>query len=161
MIHNHWLCIAYQLRQLFWIMVSYVEPLGVHDGVLYWANGCESWCDILSNWMWIMVSYNEPMVVNCMCYAEPMVVNHGVLCWATGWESWCVMLSQCLWIMVCYAWSVVVNHVELWWASVSLSWCAIFSITHTIHNHWLIIAHHDSHSIAQHITPWFTTIGSV
>jgi hypothetical protein len=29
-----------------------------------------------------------------------------------------------------------------------------------IHNHWLIIAHHDSQPLARHNTPWFTSTGS-
>jgi hypothetical protein len=44
--------------------LCYAEPVVVNHGVLYWASGSESQCDILSQWLWIMVSCAEPMVVN-------------------------------------------------------------------------------------------------
>jgi hypothetical protein len=64
--------------------------MGVNHDVLFCANGYESCCSMLNQWMWIMV-----------CYAEPMTVNHGVLCWASNRESCFAMLSHWLWIMVC------------------------------------------------------------
>ena len=49
-------------------MVCYPETVVVNHGMLYWANGFESWCVMLNQCFGIMV-----------CNADPMVVNHGVL----------------------------------------------------------------------------------
>jgi hypothetical protein len=60
-------------------------PKVVNYGVLCGASGCESWCDILSQWLLVMV-----------CIVEQVIVNHDELYCLSGCESWCVMLSQWL-----------------------------------------------------------------
>jgi hypothetical protein len=45
-------------------MVRNAEPVVLNHGVLYWASGCDTVCDILIEWLCIMVSYAEPVVVN-------------------------------------------------------------------------------------------------
>jgi hypothetical protein len=47
-------------------MLSYAVPVVVNHGVLYRANGCESWFALLNQWLLIMV-----------CIGEQVVVNHG------------------------------------------------------------------------------------
>ena len=115
------------LSQWLWIMLYYADPVdgnhgvnavpvGVNHVVLFWAsrsesrsaryaNKCESWWTLLSQWLWIMV-----------CYAEPVVVNHCELCWAGGCETLWAMPSQWLWIILCYA-----------EPGVLVSWCAMLS----------------------------------
>jgi hypothetical protein len=168
MINNHWLSITHHdsqplaqhstplftttgsacvmLSQWLWIMDCYAVPEVVNRGVVFRASGRESWCAMLSQWMWIMVYL-----------AEPVVVNRGVFYWASGCESWCAMLSQWLWIMVCYDELVVMNHGLVCWASRCESWCVMLR---QWHHHWHGIPRHDSQTLAQHNTPWFTTTGS-
>jgi hypothetical protein len=130
--------------------VNYAEPVVVNHGVLNWANGCESCCVMLSQWLWIMV-----------CYAEPVAVNHGELWWASVWASWCVILRQWLGNMVYYAGPVAMYHGVLCWASGCESWCVILSQWL-----WIMVSYdepvvvNDSQSLAQHNTPWFTTADS-
>jgi hypothetical protein len=50
------------------MLVSYAEPVVANYGGLCYANGFDSWCVMLSQWLLIMV-----------CYAEPVVLNHGEL----------------------------------------------------------------------------------
>jgi hypothetical protein len=57
----------------------------VNHGGLYGANGCESWCVMLSMWLLIM-----------KCIVEQVIVNHGELSCASSCESWCAILSQWL-----------------------------------------------------------------
>ena len=112
------------------------EPVVVNNGVLYWAGGCESWCELwyamLNLWLWSMV-----------CYADQVIVSHGEICGASSCDSCCVILSQWLWIMVCHAeqllWimvfhaeQVVVSHGELSWASGCESCCVTMG-------QWLLI----------------------
>jgi hypothetical protein len=137
MIHNHSFSITHHdsrscescvmLWQWLWIMMCYIEPVGVIHGVLCWASGCESWCVMLNKWLWIM-----------MCYAEPVAVNHGVLRWGSGCESWCAMLRQSLWIMVYHVEPVIVN---LDSQPLAQNNTPLFITTGsayhtTIHNHW-------------------------
>jgi hypothetical protein len=123
-------------------MVCYGEPVvGYHDVLccasgwvlimvsLCWANGCESFCVMLSQWLWIMVCYVESWDSWCamlshwfwimVCYAEPVVVHHGVLFWTSDCESRYVILSP-----------VVVNHVVLYTVPVVVNQCVIL-------NNWL------------------------
>jgi hypothetical protein len=158
MIRNHWLSIAHHdtqplaqhytpwltttrisiAQQWLWAMVSNAEQEVVNHGVLWWVSGCESWFVMLCQRFWIMVSY-----------AEPGVLNHGELCWASGCESWFIILIQWLWIMVSYA------------EPVDPRLTTIGSELHTMINKlWLTIAHHNSQSLAQYITPWFTATSS-
>jgi hypothetical protein len=114
--------------------------------VLCWANGCESCCAMLSQWVWFMVRYAEQLVVNhgvlyrpkwlwiIVWYAEPsgcescvilsqVVVNHVVLYWASGCESFCGGCESCCVILS----QVVVNHVVLCWVSSCESTCVMLS----------------------------------
>jgi hypothetical protein len=176
---SQWLC----------IILCYAGQVVVNHDVLFCASGCESWCVMLSKWLWIMVfskthhdsqplaqHYTPWFTITCsglhtiiyihwfsithdnshplaqyyipsmmsqwvwimVCYAEPVVVNHGLLCCTKGCELWRLILSQWLWIMVCTC-------------------SALFTM---IHNQFLRITHHDSQSLAQDYTPWFTTTGS-
>ena len=134
------------MSQWLWIMVCIAEPAVVNHGVLcwargvnhseiWWANGCESWCAMVSpvvvnrdvlwwaKWLWILV-----------CYDVPVAGNHGLSCCGKGCESWWVMLSkwlwimvgmlwQWMWIMVCSAEAVVTNHVVFCCASFCESLC--------------------------------------
>jgi hypothetical protein len=121
--NNPW-CVL--LSKWLWIMVSFIVPVVVNEGVLCWAewlcivmyyagqSGYESWCAMLipmvgnqgvscrtsgcESWFVILSQWLWIMV----CYAEPVFMYYGVLCWASGCESWCIILSQWLWIMVCY-----------------------------------------------------------
>jgi hypothetical protein len=159
MIHNHWLSIThYNSQPLAQHNIHDTQPLAYHNTPRFttsvtslltmshnywlsithhdsqcWASGCESRGDMLSQWLWIMVSGDEQVVV-----------NHGVFIWASGCESWWVMMNQWFWIMVGHDETVVVNRGVLCWAR----GCG------------LSITHHDSHPLAQHSSPWFTTNGS-
>ena len=57
-------------------MVCNSERVVVNHSMLFGTNGCESWCDILSQWLLIMVSF-----------AEEGNVNHGAFYYANGCES--------------------------------------------------------------------------
>jgi hypothetical protein len=126
-------------------MMYYAEPVVVSPGVVSWANGCESCCDLLRQWLWItvlfwasgseswwimisrclwiMVCYAETFLLIVASYTEPVAVKHGVLCWARGCEPCCVKLIQWLWIIVRYDEPMVGNHVVLCWASDCESQC--------------------------------------
>jgi hypothetical protein len=128
-----------------WHSITHPEQMVVNHGVLYWAIGYESWCDILCQWLWIRV-----------CYADLEVVNGGELHCASGWKSWCVMLCQWIVIMVCNARPVVVNHgVMTIILCYALMWFWIM-VCYTEPS----VTHHHSLLLGQHSTPWFTTTGT-
>jgi uncharacterized membrane protein len=180
MIHNHWNSIAHHdsptLSQdstpwftttgtEYHTMIHHHWHSITHHDLQYLAQHCIPWFISLAEhntpcqWLWIMVCYPVTMLVNngvlcCSSGCEswcamlsPVVVNQGELLCTSGGESWCSMLRQCLWIMVYFAEPVVVNDGVLCCASGSKLWCAI----------WNSIAHHDSPTLEQNITPWFTT----
>jgi hypothetical protein len=82
-------------------------------GMLCWASRwesrgehcacrCESWWDMLKQWLGITLRMLCKLVW-IMCYYVPIGVTHGELCWGSGCESCCVIMCQWLWIMLCYA----------------------------------------------------------
>jgi hypothetical protein len=119
--------------------MSYAETVVVNNGVLFWAIGCYSLWEFLSQWLWTIVRYAEPVVVKhcelcwtqCVgimaCFAEAAGANHCESCWASGCEPWWGKLSQRLTIIVFDTEPVVVNHCELCWDSDCHSWCAMIS----------------------------------
>jgi hypothetical protein len=40
------------LSTSFWIMVCYSVQVVLNHAVFFGGSGCESWCDILSQWLW-------------------------------------------------------------------------------------------------------------
>jgi hypothetical protein len=113
-----------------------------------------------------LAQQNTPWFTNKVCYYEPVNVNRGVLCWASDCESCFAMLSHWLWIIVCYAESVGENHGVLLRASVCDALCDMLSqwfwtaYHNMIHSLWHSITYHDSQTLANHTSLWFTTTDS-
>jgi hypothetical protein len=107
-----------KLRQWFYIMVSYAEPVVANHVGPCWASGCVS----RSPWLATNCSALPTMIPNHLHSithhdSEPQA-QHSKSWFATTVSVWqCVILSQWLWVIVCYAEPVVVNHGELCWAT--------------------------------------------
>ena len=138
-------------------MVCNAEPEVVNNDVLWWASGCEPWCDMVSQWLWIILCYaceSCQIILShwlwiMVCCAVPVVVSHGelysawcvhdgVICYANGCDSCSAILIR-----------VVVNRSVLCWASGCVSWCVMLRQWL-----WIMVCHSETVIVNHGVLLW-------